>query len=453
MRVSIIGTGYVGLVSGACLCEKGHHVVCVDTDTTKVDAITRAIPPFHEPGLDALLKRHAGKLLFATTDLRKAVIESDLTLIATGTPFDGQTIDLTYVKQATRQIGEALRDKKGYHVVAVKSTVVPGTTDSVVLPILEEASGRRAGEHFGVGMNPEFLSEGTAIEDFMVPDRIVIGGIDQRSMDVQQEMYRGFEGTPVVRTSNATAEFIKYTSNSLLATLISFSNEIANLCATVPGVDAQEVMRGVHLMRELSQMHKDGSRTPAGINSFIFPGCGFGGSCLPKDVKALSAWGSQHGQATRLLEAVLKTNHEQPARTVDLVERGLGRLVGKRVAVLGLAFKPGTDDVRESPAFPIITHLTNRGATVRAFDPVADKTGGAMLKGREGVTLARTLAEALDAAHAVVVVTKWEDFKGLPTMLAKANPRPLLVDSRRMLDKSTYEPYSGVGLGPRAAKG
>ena len=291
MKVSIIGTGYVGLVTGACLAEKGHRVVCVDTESSKVAAITRGAAPFHEPGLDPLLARHVGKLLFATTDLRAAVLDSDLTLLAIGTPFDGQTIDLTYVRQATRQIGEALRDKQGYHVVAVKSTVVPGTTDSVVRPILEEASGKTAGIDLGVGMNPEFLSEGSAIEDFMLPDRIVLGGIDARTQDVQAELYRDFEGTPVVRTSNATAEFIKYTSNSLLATLISFSNEIANLCATVPGVDATDVMRGVHLMRELQPRGADGARVPAGINSFLFPGCGFGGSCLPKDVKALAALG------------------------------------------------------------------------------------------------------------------------------------------------------------------
>jgi UDPglucose 6-dehydrogenase len=452
MRVSVIGTGYVGLVTGACLAEKGHRVVCVDTDASKVAAITGAKAPFHEPGLDPLLARHVGKLLFATTDLRAAVLDSDLTLLATGTPFDGQTIDLTYVKQATRQIGEALRDKPGYHVVAVKSTVVPGTTDSVVRPILEEASGKTAGRDLGVGMNPEFLSEGSAVEDFMVPDRIVIGGIDARSQDVQEELYRGFDGTPVVRTSNATAEFIKYTSNSLLATLISFSNEIANLCATVPGVDAADVMRGVHLMRELQPRGADGARVPAGINSFLFPGCGFGGSCLPKDVKALAAWGSQRGQGAPLLEAVLRINHERPMRLVKTIEGELGSLRGKRAAVLGLAFKPGTDDVRESPAFPIIAQLTARGASVRAFDPVARLTASAVLGVQSGVTLCESLDSALQGADAAILVTRWEDFRALPELLAQLSPRPLLVDGRRMLDASSYAPYIGVGLGPGSAE-
>ena len=419
MKVSIIGTGYVGLVTGACLAEKGHRVVCVDTESAKVAAITRGAAPFHEPGLDPLLARHVGKLLFATTDLRAAVLDSDLTLLATGTPFDGQTIDLTYVRQATRQIGEALRDKQGYHVVAVKSTVVPGTTDSVVRPILEEASGRTAGTDLGVGMNPEFLSEGSAIEDFMLPDRIVLGGIDARTQDVQAELYRDFEGTPVVRTSNATAEFIKYTSNSLLATLISFSNEIANLCATVPGVDATDVMRGVHLMRELQPRGADGVRVPAGINSFLFPGCGFGGSCLPKDVKALAAWGSQHGHEARLLDAVLRINQDQPARMIELLERALGPLDGKRTAVLGLAFKPGTDDVREVAGVPDHCAIDGAGSKSAGVRPSSQPDGGCGACGPPGVAICDSLAGALEAADAAILVTRWEDFRTLPALLSQ----------------------------------
>jgi UDPglucose 6-dehydrogenase/GDP-mannose 6-dehydrogenase len=353
----------------------------------------------------------------------------------------------------------------GYHVVAVKSTVVPGTTDGVVLPILEAASGRKAGPELGVGMNPEFLSEGSAVEDFVRPDRIVIGGIDRRTQEVQEELYRDFAGTPVLCMSNATAEFIKYTLNALLATLISFSNEIANLCATVPGVDAAEVMRGVHLMRELQLELPEVERVPsridctwdgtdrnpierrmsAGLNSFIFPGCGFGGSCLPKDVKALAAWGAQRDRSTPLLDAVLTVNHGQPARVVDIVERALGSLRGKRAAVLGLAFKPGTDDVRESPAFPIIAELTRRGATVRAFDPVAGATGGAVLEGKADVAVSASLHEALEAADAAILVTRWEEFRALPDILARMSPPPLLVDGRRLLGKDSYERYVGVG--------
>ena len=446
MRVAIIGAGYVGLVTGACLAERGHRVVCVDKDGAKVRSIAEGRPPFHEPGLEALLRDLGGGRLCATTELVPAVAEAELTLIATGTPFDGRRIDLSYVESAAREIGEALRRTRGYRVVAVKSTVVPGTTDDVVLPILEEASGYRAGRDFGVGMNPEFLSEGTAIRDFREPDRIVIGGIDERTRGVLDALYRDYEGTPRLRTNNATAELIKYASNSLLATMISFSNEIANLCAASPGVDAMEVMRGVHAMRELQVQGGAGRARAAPMASFLSPGCGFGGSCLPKDVKALSAWGAAVGLGTPLLDAVLRVNAERPAHVIGLLERALGSLSGRRVAVLGLAFKPDTDDCRESPAFPLIELLLERGASVSAFDPVARESAARALGRRERV-LAPTLDAALDGASAVVIMTRWEHFRAVPELLRWREPAPLLVDGRRMIGAAAYAPYAGVGLG------
>ena len=223
MKVSIIGTGYVGLVSGACLADRGHHVVCVDLDPAKVALIQNATAPIHEDGLPELLARTCGTSLFATTDLRTAVLESDLTLIAVGTPYSGEHIDLTQIRSAATAVGTALRDKVGYHVVVVKSTVVPGTTRTVVAPLLEEASGKTAGIDFGVGMNPEFLSEGIAVADFMNPDRIVVGGLDARSQDAIAALYESFPGVDILRTTTDTAEMTKYAANGLLATLISFS--------------------------------------------------------------------------------------------------------------------------------------------------------------------------------------------------------------------------------------
>jgi UDPglucose 6-dehydrogenase len=443
MNVSIIGSGYVGLVTGACLAERGHRVWCVDSDATKIATITRGAAPFHEPGLDALLKRHAGQNLLATTDLAAAVLDSELTMLAVGTPFDGRTIDLGPIRQAAREVGAALTRKPGYHIVVVKSTVVPGTTDGVVRAILEEASGRQAGPGFGLGMNPEFLSEGRAVEDSMTPDRIVLGGLDERTIDVLAGLYASFDA-PTLRTNNATAEFIKYASNSLLATLISFSNEIANLCASTPGVDAVEVMRALHLMRELSC-----AGTPVGMTSFLLPGCGFGGSCLPKDVAALSAWGGQRRLPTPLLAAVMEINRAQPARVVEQLEAVLGPLRSQRVTVLGLAFKPDTDDVRESPAFPIIDHLLARGATVRAFDPVANAAARGVLGGKN-VTLSDTLAGALEGADAVMIVTRWEHFRALPDLLRAAKPPPLIFDARRMLQPTPGLRYAGVGRAPEA---
>ncbi|MCS7033937.1 MAG: nucleotide sugar dehydrogenase, partial [Phycisphaerae bacterium] len=294
MNLSIIGSGYVGLVTGACLADSGHRVVCVDVDVAKVDAINSGRCPIHEAGLPEIIRRHAGGLLTATTDLATAVRTSELTLIAAPTPFDGQRIDLSSIREIAAQIGRALAAKQSYHVVVVKSTVVPGTTDDVVGLLIEQTSGKRRGEHFGLGMNPEFLSEGVAVEDFQKPDRIVAGGIDDRTRDAIARLYASFHGVPILRTSNRTAEMIKYASNALQATMISFANEIANLCEGIGGIDAMEVMRGVHLMKELTWRNSnacsaggEGSRM-APITGFLVPGCGFGGSCFPKDVKAIT---------------------------------------------------------------------------------------------------------------------------------------------------------------------
>ncbi len=444
MNVAIIGSGYVGLVSGACLAEKGHRCVCVDTDASKVESIGKGRAPFHEPGLDDLLKRHAGRSLTATTDLDRAVAESALTLICVGTPFDGQRIDLTAVRGASEALGRALKGVRGYHTVVVKSTVVPGTTTDVVLPLLEKGSGRGAGADFGVGMNPEFLTEGEAVGDFMEPDRIVIGGIDARSIAAQEELYAEFTGVPVVRTTPKTAEMIKYVSNCLLANLISFSNEIAAVCSALGGVDVADVMNGVHVCRYLTPILDDGRRVPAPINSFLWAGCGFGGSCLPKDVAALRSHGQAAGVPMRMLDSILKINDEQPAKIRPLLQKHFPSLKGVPVAVLGLAFRPDTDDMRHSPAVPIIKDLVAAGADVRAYDPKAVHEARRVLADVP-ITYADSLRQALEGAQAVVVVTRWKEFNAVPDLLAEMNPRAVVVDGRRMLDRSRVPVYEGIG--------
>jgi UDPglucose 6-dehydrogenase len=443
-RISVIGTGYVGLVSGACFAEIGHDCICVDIDAAKVERINRGEAPIHEKGLDPILKRHIGKRLRATTDLRSAIHDSEITFIAVGTPFDGQRIDLKYVREAARQIGAALRDKKDYHVVVVKSTVVPGTTDEVVLPELESASGKRAGEDFGVGMNPEFLTEGVAVEDFMRPDRIVLGGIDEATVAAQRRIYAAFTQTPVLAANNKTAEMIKYTSNSVLATMISFSNEIANLCSALGGVDVAEVMRGVHLARYFTTALEDGRQVKAPISSFLWAGCGYGGSCLPKDTKALSAHGAAHDAPMPLLDAVIQTNQAQPARMIALLEKRFPSLRGVRVALLGLAFKEDTDDMRESPAIPIARLLVERGAHVLAYDPIAAGAARAVLP--EGIRYAETLDQAVSDVDAALLVTRWAEFKRLPELLAKQARPALLIDGRRMIEPHSVPNYDGIGL-------
>jgi len=445
MNVSIIGAGYVGLVTGTCLADKGHSVVLVDVDPQKVAAINAGVPPIHELDLPELLSKQVGTRLRATTDLRAAVLATDITLIAVGTPFDGQRIDLTYIRAAAEQIGTALRDKNSYHVVAVKSTVVPGTTDEVVGQLVAAKSGKQLGSGFGLGMNPEFLTEGQAVADFMNPDRIVIGGNDSRAQATLDALYTDFTRCPHLRTNNKTAEMIKYVSNSLLATMISFSNEIGNLCATLGNVDIVEVMQGVHCSNYLSPFQADGSRAVAPITSFLQAGCGFGGSCLPKDVKALISHGEHAGAAMPLLEAVIQINREQPQQVLSLMRKHFTSLAGVRTGILGLAFKPDTDDLRESPAFPIMDALLAEGAHVTAYDPIAGEPARRVLANKP-VRIVDQLGEALDGVEAIVLVTRWNEFRQVPDLLKQRDPQPLFIDGRRMLDKQAFDRYEGIGV-------
>jgi UDPglucose 6-dehydrogenase/GDP-mannose 6-dehydrogenase len=442
MKVSIVGTGYVGLVTGACLAESGHDVTCVDVDPRKVEMINSARAPIHEAGLPELLQRNTGRRLTASTDLAAAVAATDLTFIAVGTPASEGRIDLKYVEAAASEIGTALRQKPGYSTVIVKSTVIPGTTVGAVRRALESASGKTAGEGFGLGMNPEFLTEGTAVADFSHPDRLVLGGIDARTHAVLRELYASFdEGVPRIYINPTTAEMIKYASNAVLATMISFSNEIARLCSAVGDVDAIEVMRGVHQAAYFTMRH-GGERLTAPIASFLEPGCGFGGSCLPKDVTALVGQGREKGLALGLLESVLDINKGQPDEVMRLIGRRFASLKDVPVAVLGIAFKPDTDDVRESPAFPIVRRLKAQGARVAAYDPIARPADHADLA---GVTLAPSLREAVAGAEVVVLVTRWAEFSQLAGLLKELGRSPLVVDGRRVLDPASFALYEGIG--------
>ncbi len=446
MKVSIVGTGYVGLVSGVCLADKGHDIVCIDVVKEKVDRINAGDPPIYEVGLEAMLKRlvTAGKLR-ATTEFEQAVIDSDLSIIAVGTPFDGNQIDLRYIRQVSEQIGKALAKKDGYHVVIVKSTVVPGTSEDVVLPLLEQHSGKKAGRDFGVGMNPEFLKEGEAIADFMEPDRIVLGGIDERTRDMLGKLYECFPDTDKLRTSPRTAEMIKYAANSLLATLISFSNEIGNLCTSVGNVDVVEVLRGVCLDKRFSPILADGTRITPSMTTYLEAGCGFGGSCFPKDVKALIEYGEGRHSSMQLLRSVIDINNDQPNRLIEMIEKHYPDVRGKHIAVLGIAFKPGTDDVRESPTLTLVRKLRLKGASLSAFDPIAMETGKDEM-GEEGIEYAGSIESCIAGADVIVVVTRWPEFKVLPDLLKVSKANPLVVDGRRMYASNTLARYEGIGL-------
>lgn len=445
MKVSVIGTGYVGLVSGVCLAEKGHDVICVDVDKEKIEKINNGIPPIYERDLEALLRKNINLNLRADTNLFKAVMDTDISLIAVGTPFDGDRIDLSFIEMVSDDIGKTLKEKKDYHMIVIKSTVVPGTTDEVIIPILEKVSGKKAGKDFGVGMNPEFLREGEAVQDFMFPDRIVMGALDKKGLGFLEELYRPFNNVDKLKTNNKTAEMIKYTSNSLLATLISFSNEIANLCAEIDGIDVVDVMNGVHMDKRLSPIMPNGQRITPQITTFIESGCGFGGSCFPKDVKALIAHGKQKGRPMRLLDAVIRINQDQPLQILRILKKHFPSLKGIRIAILGLAFKPGTDDMRESPAIPVVKELLSKGAEINAYDPAASTEAQKIFLDHQ-IQYCETLEQTIENVQAVVLLTRWDEFSKIPSLLDKLETPPLFVDGRRMLDKSLIARYEGIGL-------
>jgi UDPglucose 6-dehydrogenase len=424
MRVAMIGTGYVGLVSGACFADFGHHVTCVDMDAAKIAALQRNEIPIYEPGLDRMVETNArqGRLEF-TTDLKKPVIEADAVFIAVGTPSrrgDGHA-DLSYVHAAAREIAGALT---GFTVVVTKSTVPVGTSDDVER-IIQEA---RPDAEFAVVSNPEFLREGAAIQDFKHPDRIVIGTDDPRARQVMAELYRPLylNQAPILYTGRRTAELIKYAANAFLATKIAFINEIADLCERL-GADVQEVARGIGLDNRIG-------------SKFLHAGPGFGGSCLPKDILALVKTAQDQATPLRVVETVAAVNDARKRAMARKVAAAVGNLRGKTIAILGLTFKPNTDDMREAPSVPLVTALQDFGARVRAYDPVGVEQARGVLT---DVTFCDGPYSCADGADAVVIVTEWEQFRALDLDRLKAvMASPVVVDLRNI-----YRAEEMVGRG------
>ena len=411
MKVAVVGAGHVGLVTAACLAEKGHRVTCADVDEDRVRAIEAGQTPIYEPDLGELVRRNAKDRLRATTDVSAAVRASELTLLAVPVPLErGEDEALGTLRTVAREVGEALAGRGEPHAVVVRSTVLPGTTTNVVRPLVVDA----AGADVGVGMNPEFLTEGQAVADFMRPDRIVLGAEDARTLELLELLYADFGGARV-RTTPTTAETIKLASNALLSTMISFANELAEYATALGDVDVADVTGAVQLSRYLTVRGGPDGATTAPLASYIEAGCGFGGSCLPKDLAALARHARRLGAPMELLEAAERVNQGRAASLLELIRQGLGSLEGARVSVLGLAFKPDTDDVRESPAFPVVERLLAEGAEVRVYDPVATNAFlGACPS--PAPAAAATLADALDA-DAVVIVTRWSEFMEIPQLL------------------------------------
>ena len=419
MKISIIGCGYVGAVTGACFAALGHDIVFVELDSDKIAAINAGRAPIYEPGLDELLQKHSSGIT-ATDDLADAVCHTEVTFICVGTPSrqDG-SIDLTYVQSAAAEIGRILKEKRDYQTVIVKSTVLPGTTEGVVLPILEAESGKRGFVDFGLASNPEFLREGSALADFFTPDRIVIGASDDSSRRLLEELYSPLD-CPKMITAIPVAEMTKYVSNAFLATKISFANEIGNICKQM-GIDTAEVFRGVGMDHRIN---------PA----FFQSGIGFGGSCFPKDVRALIAKAEEVGVEPKILKDVIEVNEEQPLKLLELLTAHVPDLDRKTIGLLGLAFKPNTDDVRESRAIPIVETLLRKGATVLAYDPMAM---GNFRKIYPQINYVPTAADAL-AADAVLITTEWKEFESL-NYSGKT-----VIDGRRIEKARDGSTYDGV---------
>ncbi|MEM3749956.1 MAG: UDP-glucose/GDP-mannose dehydrogenase family protein [Candidatus Jordarchaeales archaeon] len=435
-NITVVGLGYVGLVTGICLADLGFRVFLADLDANKVELVRRGVAPIYEPGVNEKLVKHRSTgSLEATTNTIEAVAKSSVSFITVGTPNVNGEVDLSGVKGAAEDIGAGIAEKNDYHVVVVKSTVIPGTTEELVIPTIEAASGKVEGKDFGVCVNPEFLREGNAIRDFMNPDRIVIGYRDERACKVVEELFSGIKSI-LVKTDLRTAEMIKYANNAFLAMKISFINEVANICELF-GVDVKQVAYAIGLDFRINP-------------EFLRAGCGFGGSCLPKDLRALISVARNKNYNPVLLEAALTVNNRQPLRVVELAESVLGELRGKRIAVLGLAFKPETDDMREAPSIKIIHALLERGAKVVVHDPKAmEKAKGIF---GETVVYAETSLNALRGADCCIIVTEWKEYAELPLEEAKKLMRiPLLVDGRRIIDPAKAAEsgfiYRGIGWG------
>jgi len=434
MRIAMIGTGYVGLVSGACFADFGHHVTCIDKDSSKIDALNTGLMPIWEPGLEGLVRVNAerGRLEF-TTDLAEGIEGAEAVFIAVGTPArrgDGHA-DLTYVYAAVRELAKAL-DRPV--VVITKSTVPVGTGDRIAEILAEEG----APEGTVVASNPEFLREGAAIADFKHPDRIVVGAEDQRARDVLREIYRPLflNKAPILFTGRRTAELTKYAANAFLAMKISFINEVANLCEAV-GADVQEVARGIGLDNRIGA-------------KFLHAGPGYGGSCFPKDTLALLQTADEAGVEQRIVRTVVEVNEERKKSMAGRVVAALGGSVrGKRIGILGLAFKPNTDDMRDAPSIPLVAALIEQGASVVAFDPAAMEQARPMFDGLDYAPDAYSVA---DGADALVIVTEWDEFRALDldTLAGRMRGRAL-VDLRNVYDREEAEraglDYSGIGRG------
>ncbi len=429
MKVSIIGCGYVGLTTGLALAELGNEIILVDVIPEKLKVIEQGRSPFYEPDVDEMISKHISSRAITTSmDLKEAVNSTEITFITVGTPSreDG-SMDDTYIRSASGNIGEAIKDKEGFHVIVMKSTVVPGTTDITIRSTIDEVSGLGSGEGYGLAMCPEFLREGAAMYDSLNPDRVVIGTHEDRTFEILSKLFEPLN-SDILRTSPTSAEMIKYTSNSLLATKISFANEISRICEEV-GVDVYEIMKGVGMDSRISPQ-------------FLRAGVGFGGSCFPKDVSALMHIAKEMGLKTPILDGVMENNDIQPYHLVDIADRSIGGIKGKKALILGLAFKPDTDDIRSTRSLPVVMNLLEKGAIVAGHDPKAIDN---FRSEAPDIEYFEDMNMGVDWADIIFLMTEWTEYKEIDW--STKDHVEAIFDGRRTIDTSKIEDINYWSMG------
>ena len=437
--ISVVGLGYVGLCTSVCFASRGFRVYGVDVDEERIRNLREGHSPIFEPHLDNYLNKTLRRRMFLPTDdLNSAVANTDVTFVSVGTPsLDDGSTDLASIKQASSAIGASLRNKPKWHLVVVRSTVVPTTCEKIVKKKTEAASGKKCGQGWGLCMNPEFLKEGSAVHDTLCPDRVIIGEFDEKSGTALTRLYRKFYRRKVTieRMSMVNAELVKYANNAFLAMKVSFANMVANLCEALPLADVKAVTEAIGLDERIGR-------------GFLQAGLGYGGSCFPKDLKALVAFGKRRNVDLPLVRATTEINEKQPLRAISLAEKLIGNLSGKRVAILGLAFKPNTDDMREAVSIRIIQELLHRHADVVAYDPKAIQHAREIFG--KSITYAGSLTDCIRGSDVCVLVTEWQVFRKLnPKDFMNLMKQPAIIDGRRLFDYTQFAGvrFAAVGLG------
>lgn len=441
MKIAVLGTGYVGLVSGVCLAANNHTVTCYDTNQKIVNQLSDGKCHIYEPGLEDLLITCRSNIKFSLLDNKteKQIMNCDAVLVAVGTPTVNERADLSQIETVGRILGRLIRESDKYISIIIKSTVVPGTTDTFFKNIIEQESGKKIGD-FGLGMNPEFLREGCAIEDFQFPDRIVLGYEDTKTLEILNAIYKPWE-CEKIEINTRSAEMMKYVNNALLATLISTVNEYSNIARTVGNIDFEQVMHGVHMDNRWSPLDQDGLKVRPKIIDYLKPGCGYGGSCFPKDVMAISSLAKDIGVTSNILSAVIDVNEKQPETILQILKKTVGKLENKRILMLGLSFKPDTDDVRESVSLKLLKILSGKAKRLTAHDPIAIDNAIVELNNNYAVEFSKNWKNEIECSDIIIISTNWNEYLELVEMVDHLKDK-VIFDTRSFLsgiDKTNFE--------------